>query len=256
MRSIGRGVNYPNFECVVINNTPDPGILAADRSAFSELGEHFKFVRVENLKGFKAGALRLAMTRTAPDAQIIGVIDADYVVDPDWFKDLVPAFANPRVGLVQAPQDHRDGDRSSLHAAMNAEYAGFFDIGMVERNEVNAIIVHGTMLLIRRSALEPLGAGRATRLLRIPTSASPFWSAAGACTTPITGTAGGCCRRTIRPSRRSATGGSVVRCKSSKNTGGSSCPARPCSMRIRSTHSWLAGSHGSAESLLGSRPHC
>src|SRR6185312_10540127 len=62
-----------------------------------------------------------------------------------------------RVGLVQAPQDHRDGDRSPLHAAMNAEYAGFFDIGMVERNEVNAIIVHGTMCLIRRTALEAAG---------------------------------------------------------------------------------------------------
>jgi hypothetical protein len=61
------------------------------------------------------------------------------------------------VGLIQAPQDHRDGDRSLMHSAMNAEYAGFFDIGMVERNEVNAIIVHGTMCLIRRTALEAAG---------------------------------------------------------------------------------------------------
>jgi cellulose synthase/poly-beta-1,6-N-acetylglucosamine synthase-like glycosyltransferase len=152
------GLKYPNFECVVvINNTPDPAFWQPIEARCRELGERFKFVRVENLEGFKAGALRLAMTRTAPDAQIIGVIDADYVVDPDWLKDLVPAFADPRVGLVQAPQDHRDGDRSSLHAAMNAEYAGFFDIGMVERNKVNAIIVHGTMCLIRRCALEAAG---------------------------------------------------------------------------------------------------
>ena len=40
---------------------------------------------------------------------------------------------------------------------MNGEYAGFFDIGMVQRNEVNAIIVHGTMCLIRRAALEAAG---------------------------------------------------------------------------------------------------
>jgi cellulose synthase/poly-beta-1,6-N-acetylglucosamine synthase-like glycosyltransferase len=70
---------------------------------------------------------------------------------------LVPLFADPEVGLVQAPQDHRDGARSVLHHAMNAEYAGFFDIGMVQRNEVNAIIVHGTMCLIRRSALDAVG---------------------------------------------------------------------------------------------------
>ena len=63
----------------------------------------------------------------------------------------------PTVGLVQAPQDHRDGERSLMHHAMNGEYAGFFDIGMVQRNEVNAIIVHGTMCLIRRAALEAAG---------------------------------------------------------------------------------------------------
>jgi hypothetical protein len=40
---------------------------------------------------------------------------------------------------------------------MNREYAGFFDIGMVERNEANAIVVHGTMCLIRREALISAG---------------------------------------------------------------------------------------------------
>ncbi len=40
---------------------------------------------------------------------------------------------------------------------MNGEYAGFFDIGMVQRNEANAIIVHGTMCLIRRAAMDMAG---------------------------------------------------------------------------------------------------
>jgi cellulose synthase/poly-beta-1,6-N-acetylglucosamine synthase-like glycosyltransferase len=142
---------------VVINNTPDPAFWQPIEARCRELGPRFKFVCVENLVGFKAAALRLAMAETASDAEIIGVIDADYVVDPQWLRDLVPGFADPEVGLIQAPQDHRDGDRSQLHAAMNAEYAGFFDIGMVERNEVNAIIVHGTMCLIRRTALEAAG---------------------------------------------------------------------------------------------------
>jgi hypothetical protein len=44
-----------------------------------------------------------------------------------------------------------------MHHVMNGEYAGFFDIGMVQRNEANAIIVHGTMCLIRRAALEGVG---------------------------------------------------------------------------------------------------
>lgn len=151
-------LDYPNFECVlVINNTPDPALWQPVEAHCRALGERFKFVRVDALAGFKAGALRLALDTTAADAEIIGVIDADYVVHPGWLKDLVPAFRDPKVGLVQAPQDHRDGERSVLHDAMNGEYAGFFDIGMVQRNEFNAIVVHGTMCLIRRAAMQAAG---------------------------------------------------------------------------------------------------
>jgi exo-beta-1,3-glucanase (GH17 family)/cellulose synthase/poly-beta-1,6-N-acetylglucosamine synthase-like glycosyltransferase len=151
-------LDYPNFECVVIiNNTPDPAFWQPIQDHCRALGERFKFINAEKVKGFKAGALRIAMDRTAVDAEIIAIIDADYVVQPDWLRDLVPAFADPRVGLVQAPQDHRDQDRSLMHYMMNGEYAGFFDIGMVQRNEENAIIVHGTMCLIRRAAMDMAG---------------------------------------------------------------------------------------------------
>lgn len=151
-------LDYPNFECVVIiNNTPDPEFWQPIQDYCRALGERFIFINAEKVEGFKAGALRIAMARTAVDADIIGIIDADYVVEPNWLKDLVPAFADPRVGLVQAPQDHRDGDRSLMHYIMNGEYAGFFDIGMVQRNEANAIIVHGTMCLIRRAAMDMAG---------------------------------------------------------------------------------------------------
>ena len=151
-------LDYPNYECVVvINNTPDPAFWQPIQDHCRALGERFKFINENNVGGYKAGALRLALAHTAADAEIIGVIDADYVVRPDWLKDLVPAFADPKVGMIQAPQDHRDGERTVMHHAMNGEYAGFFDIGMVQRNEANAIIVHGTMCLIRRAALDSAG---------------------------------------------------------------------------------------------------
>ncbi len=151
-------LEYPNFECIlVINNTPDPAFWRPVEEHCKMLGERFKFVREDKLQGFKAGALRLALSHTAEDAEIIGVLDADYVVHAAWLKDLVPLFTDAKVGMIQAPQDHRDGERSAMHQAMNAEYAGFFDIGMVQRNEKNAIIAHGTMCLIRRSALIAAG---------------------------------------------------------------------------------------------------
>jgi cellulose synthase/poly-beta-1,6-N-acetylglucosamine synthase-like glycosyltransferase/exo-beta-1,3-glucanase (GH17 family) len=151
-------LEYPNFEAIIIvNNTPDPTMVEPVREHCAKLGDRFKFINAEKVAGFKAGALRIALEHTAADAEIIGVIDADYVVTPDWLKDLVPVFEDPTVGLVQAPQDHRDAGRSPLHEAMNAEYAGFFDIGMVQRNEDDAIVVHGTMCLIRRAAMLEAG---------------------------------------------------------------------------------------------------
>ena len=151
-------LDYQNIECVlVINNTPDPAMWVPVEQHCRLLGDRFKFVRAENVTGFKAGALRLAISHTAADAEVIGIIDADYVVHEDWLKNLMPLFNDPTVGMVQAPQDHRDGERSVMHNAMNGEYAAFFDVGMVQRNEFNAIIAHGTMLLMRRAAVETAG---------------------------------------------------------------------------------------------------
>jgi len=151
-------LDYPNFEAVVIiNNTPEEAYWKPIEAHCQALGARFKFLNIPQLSGFKAGALNEALQVTAPDAEVIAVIDADYVVHKDWLRDLVPHFRDPAVGLVQAPQDHRDGERSVLKAVMNSEYAGFFDIGMIQRNEDDAIIQHGTLCLVRRSALEAVG---------------------------------------------------------------------------------------------------
>ena len=151
-------LDYPNFEAlVIVNNTPEEEYWRPIEAHCKLLGDRFKFVFLPKIAGFKSGALNAALAHMAPETEVIALLDADYVVSPDWLKNLVPAFADGRVGLVQAPQDHRDGKESLFKAVMNSEYAGFFDIGMVQRNEDDAIVIHGTMLLIRRSAFEQVG---------------------------------------------------------------------------------------------------
>ena len=150
-------LHYPNYEVlVIINNTPEEFYVKPIEELCEELGDKFVFMNI-TCTGFKAGALNAALEKTNKDAEIIAVIDADYVVASPWLVDLVPLFDDPKVAIVQAPQDHRDGDESIIKTAMNAEYAGFFDIGMVDRNEENAIVVHGTMVLIRLSAMMEVG---------------------------------------------------------------------------------------------------
>jgi exo-beta-1,3-glucanase (GH17 family)/cellulose synthase/poly-beta-1,6-N-acetylglucosamine synthase-like glycosyltransferase len=147
-------LDYPDFEVLVIdNNTRDPSIWRPVEAHCAQLGPRFRFFHVAPLAGFKAGALNYALERTAPDATIVAVIDSDYVVDPRWLRELTPAFRDQRIAIVQAPQDYRDAEQSAFKAMCYAEYRGFFHIGMITRNERNAIIQHGTMTMVRHVQL-------------------------------------------------------------------------------------------------------
>jgi len=148
-------LDYPDFEVLVIdNNTKDPAVWQPIEKICAQLGPRFRFFHVDPLAGFKAGALNFALRETAADAEVVAVIDSDYVVDPNWLRDLVPYFKHERVAIVQAPQDYRDEKQSAFKSMCFAEYRGFFFIGMVTRNERNAIIQHGTMTLIRKTVLQ------------------------------------------------------------------------------------------------------
>ena len=94
------------------------------------------------------------MEHTAKDAEVIAVIDSDYVVKSDWLSDCIPLFNNDKVAIVQAPQDYRDAEGNLFKSMLYCEYAGFFGIGMINRDARNAIIQHGTMTLVRRTALD------------------------------------------------------------------------------------------------------
>jgi exo-beta-1,3-glucanase (GH17 family)/cellulose synthase/poly-beta-1,6-N-acetylglucosamine synthase-like glycosyltransferase len=148
-------LDYPSFEVLVVdNNTRDEAVWRPVQAYCGRLGERFRFFHVAPLDGFKAGALNFALQRTAEDAEIVAVIDSDYVVDPNWLADLVPEFQDSSVAVVQAPQDYRDQSDSAFKAMCYAEYRSFFHVGMITRDERNAIIQHGTMVLVRRHVLQ------------------------------------------------------------------------------------------------------
>jgi cellulose synthase/poly-beta-1,6-N-acetylglucosamine synthase-like glycosyltransferase len=147
--------DYPEFEVLVIdNNTTDEALWKPVEAWCAAAGPKFKFFHLPKWPGFKSGALNFALKHTDSNAEIVGVLDSDYVVRSDWLKSLVPYFRRPEVNFVQAPQDHREWQGNAFKEMINWEYAGFFHIGMVHRNERNAIIQHGTMTLIRRTALQ------------------------------------------------------------------------------------------------------
>jgi exo-beta-1,3-glucanase (GH17 family)/glycosyltransferase involved in cell wall biosynthesis len=151
-------LEYENFEVLVIdNNTKDPAVWQPVQDYCEKLGSHFRFFHLEPWPGFKAGALNFGLKETSSRADVVAVIDADYVVRADWLKALTGYFHDPKVAVVQCPQAHRDFEHNRFRRMTAWEYDGFFRIGMHHRNERNAIIQHGTMTMVRRSALEGTG---------------------------------------------------------------------------------------------------
>lgn len=151
-------IDWPAFEVIVVdNNTADAGArqrLAAWMAA--QLDPRLRFAQWPRLPGYKAGALNQALGMTSPEARWVAVVDADYLVDAQWFAALRGYFEDPAVAVVQAPQAHRAWSGRRLDRMMNWETEGFFRIGMHHRHARNAIIQHGTMTVVRAADLRRL----------------------------------------------------------------------------------------------------
>jgi cellulose synthase/poly-beta-1,6-N-acetylglucosamine synthase-like glycosyltransferase/exo-beta-1,3-glucanase (GH17 family) len=169
LRSLAR-LDWPRrrLEVIVIdNNTPDDRLWRPVEEECALLNAQmsapvFRFLHRMAVSGYKAGALDIALAETRADAEVVAVLDADYVVHPDWLRATAPLFLEDgRLGFVQAPQDHRDPGASPFKGWIARDYDAFFHIGMVERDKIDAIILHGTMCLVRKSALLGIGGWRA-----------------------------------------------------------------------------------------------
>lgn len=151
-------LQYSHFEVLVIdNNTKDPKLWKPLEEHCLKLGKQFRFYHFDHLEGAKAGALNVALRLTAPQAEVISVIDADYIVEPDFLKRLIKFLADPKVGFVQSCQDYRKWRSSSYLSACYFEYQTHFKLELPGQNEWDVNYTIGTMCLIRRKALEEAG---------------------------------------------------------------------------------------------------
>ena len=156
LRSLLR-LDYPRFEVIVIDDNTDEEALWRPVEAWC--ARHgAKFKHLENWPGYKSGALNYALREmTDPRAEIIGVVDSDYQLEPGFLRRCAPLFADSWVGFTQAPQDYRGWRRSRYYRRLYYSYQYFFAVSQPSRNERDGAIFAGTMGLIRRVALEQLG---------------------------------------------------------------------------------------------------
>lgn len=154
-------IDYPALRIQVIdNNTTDETLwrpVEAECERLRADGHVVTFVHLEDWPGFKAGALNWGRAHLDPDVDIVGIVDADYVVEPDFLRATVPHFAVPAVAFVQTPQEYRAWETSAFYRACHVGFAYFFKVGMVSRAHRDSIIFAGTMGLIRRRVLDEIG---------------------------------------------------------------------------------------------------
>lgn len=151
-------LRYPDFEVLVIdNNTKDPDLWVPVAQHCDALGDRFRFFHVDPLAGAKAGAVNFTLAHTASDAEIIGVVDADYIVEPDFLERYVPLFGDPRTGFVQTSHDYRDWEASPFLTGVYYDYLATHKLLQPATNEFDSAFIVGTMCLVRREALERAG---------------------------------------------------------------------------------------------------
>ena len=59
---------------------------------------------------------------TDPRAELVGVVDSDYQLDPDFLRRCAPLFADEGVGFIQAPQDYRDWEQAPYFRRLHYSY--------------------------------------------------------------------------------------------------------------------------------------
>ena len=156
LRSLLR-LDYPRYEIILIDdNTDDEALWRPVQAWCARHGVKFK--HLADWPGYKSGALNYALREmTDPAAEVIGVVDSDYQIEPGFLRRCAPAFAEPWVGFVQSPQDYRGWQGAPYYKRLYYSYKYFFAVSQPSRNERDGAIFAGTMGLIRRVALEQLG---------------------------------------------------------------------------------------------------
>jgi cellulose synthase/poly-beta-1,6-N-acetylglucosamine synthase-like glycosyltransferase len=151
-------IDYPHLLVQVVdNNTTDPGLWKPIEELCARLGPRFLFVHLENWPGFKAGALNEATPRLPEEVEILGIVDADYQVHPQWLRNTIGYFDDPSVAFMQTSQHYREWRDNPYLRGLFYSFRYFFDITLIARSHRNAIIFCGTMGLIRRSAFNQIG---------------------------------------------------------------------------------------------------
>ncbi len=130
--------------------------IAAWLAARPDVATRFRHLRRGERRGYKAGALNHGAARS--NAQFFAIFDADFLPEPDFLEKLMPHFADPGVGVVQARWEFVNR-RASLLTRFQAVFLdAHFVVEQAARHGAGLFFnFNGTAGIWRRAALEHAG---------------------------------------------------------------------------------------------------
>ena len=159
--------DYPKelLEIQILDDSTDDtaDILQALTRQMKINGFDVQYVHRDNRAGFKAGALKEGF-KTAK-GELVGIFDADFVPQPEFLKETVPYFTDPKVGMLQARWGHINSDYSLLTRAQSIGIDGHFGVEQAARAWSGFFMnFNGTAGIWRKTAIEDAGGWQADTL--------------------------------------------------------------------------------------------
>src|SRR5581483_1683616 len=153
-------IDYPRekLEIQVLDDSIDEtrSIAGAAVRRWSEQGVDIKYYHRTDRTGFKAGALEAGLK--VATGEYVGIFDADFIPTTDFLMRLMPHFASPKVGMVQARWGHINADYSLLTKIQAILLDGHFVLEHGGRHRGGRFFnFNGTAGVWRRTAIEDAG---------------------------------------------------------------------------------------------------
>jgi cellulose synthase/poly-beta-1,6-N-acetylglucosamine synthase-like glycosyltransferase len=159
IESVAR-IDYPRdrLEIQVLDDSTDETRSIAEQTVrrLAADGLDIKYLHRTSRVGFKAGALEAGLETAR--GEFIAIFDADFLPSPDFLTRLLPHFADPGVGMVQARWGHINQDYSLLTKIQSILLDGHFVLEHGARHRANRFFnFNGTAGIWRRVAIDAAG---------------------------------------------------------------------------------------------------
>jgi len=153
-------IEYPRerLEIQVLDDSTDEtrAIAGGAVSRWAARGVDIKYIHRRDRTGYKAGALEQGLK--VARGEFVGIFDADFIPTTDFLMRLMPHFADPKVGMVQARWGHINAEYSLLTKIQAILLDGHFVLEHGGRNRGGRFFnFNGTAGVWRRSAIEDAG---------------------------------------------------------------------------------------------------